>query len=79
ILHRLAIDKDRLEREGEALAAEVERLTGDLTRIDGDRARETQIAHDAQAALVRMVEDLEALEAAIAAAPERVPELEAAA
>lgn len=79
ILHRLAIDKDRLEREGEALAAEVERLTGDLTRIDGDRARETQIAHDAQAALARMVEDLEALEAAIAAAPERVPELEAAA
>jgi chromosome segregation protein len=79
ILHRLAIDKDRLEREGEALAAEVERLTSDLARIDGDRARETQIAHDAQAALERMAEDLAALEAAIAAAPERVPELEAAA
>ena len=44
ILNRLAIDKDRLEREGEALAAEVQRLTADLARIDADRARETQIA-----------------------------------
>jgi chromosome segregation protein len=79
ILHRLAIDKDRLEREGEALAAEVERLTSDLGRIDADRARETQIVEDADIALKRMAGDLEALEAAIAAAPERVPELEAAA
>lgn len=79
ILHRLAIDKDRLEREGEALAAEVERLTADLARIDADRARETQIVEDADVALKRMADDLQALEAAIAAAPERVPELEAAA
>jgi chromosome segregation protein len=79
VLHRLAIDKDRLEREGEALAAEVERLTGDVSRIDADRARETQMVEDAQLALSRMAGDLEALEAAIAAAPERAPELEAAA
>lgn len=79
ILHRLAIDKDRLEREGEALAAEVERLTAEVGRIDADRARETQIVEDADIALKRMSEDLEALEAAIAAAPERTPELEEAA
>jgi chromosome segregation protein len=79
VLHRLAIDRDRLEREGEALAAEVERLTADLGRIDADRARETQIVEDADVALARLAEDIEALEAAIAAAPERAPELEAVA
>jgi chromosome segregation protein len=79
VLHRLAIDRDRLEREGEALAAEVERLVAEVGRIDADRARETQIVEDADIALSRMLEDLEALEAAIAAAPERGPELQAAA
>ncbi|WP_304163949.1 chromosome segregation protein SMC [Phenylobacterium aquaticum] len=79
VLHRLAIDKDRLEREGEALAAEVERLVADVGRIDTDRARETQIVEDAEVALKRMAEDLDALEAAIAAAPERGPELAEAA
>lgn len=79
VLHRLAIDKDRLEREGEALAAEVERLVADVGRIDTDRARETQIVEDAEVALKRMAEDIEALEAAIAAAPERGPELAEAA
>ena len=79
VLHRLAIDRDRLEREGEALAAEVERLVADVGRIDADRARETQIVEDADVALARLVEDITALEAAIAAAPERAPELEAVA
>jgi chromosome segregation protein len=79
ILHKLAIDKDRLDREHEAHAAEVERLTGDTARIDADRAREEHIVEDAAAALARLAEDVAALEAAIAAAPERTPELEAAA
>jgi chromosome segregation protein len=79
ILHRLAIERDRLEREHEALAAESERLAGELTRIDADRARETQIVEDAQVALARVAEDLAALEAAVAGAPGRIPELEAAA
>ncbi len=79
ILHRLAIDKDRLEREGEAIAAEVERLVGDVGRIDADRARETQVVEDADLALQRMADDLRALEAAIDAAPDRSTELEAAA
>ncbi|OXE34928.1 MAG: chromosome segregation protein SMC, partial [Phenylobacterium zucineum] len=78
VLHRLAIDKDRLEREGEALAAEVERLTREASRIDQDRARETQFVDDADSALTRLADDLQALEAAIAAAPVRTPELQAA-
>ncbi|HEX5377258.1 MAG TPA: chromosome segregation protein SMC [Phenylobacterium sp.] len=79
VLHRLAIDRDRLEREGEALAAEVERLVAEVGRIDADRARESQIVEDADVALARLLEDIGALEAAIAAAPERGPELQAAA
>ncbi|WP_372782977.1 AAA family ATPase [Phenylobacterium sp.] len=79
ILHKLAIDKDRLDREHEAHAAELERLNGDLARIDADRAREDHIVEDAGAALGRLADDLAALEAAIRSAPERIPELEAAA
>jgi chromosome segregation protein len=79
ILHKLAIDKDRLDREHEAHAAELARLTGDLERIAADRAREEHIVEDATAALTRIADDLAALEQAIATAPERIPELEAAA
>jgi chromosome segregation protein len=79
ILHKLAIDKDRLDREDEAHAAELARLSGELERIDADRAREAHIVEDADAALKRLGEDIAALEAAIAAAPERTPELQAAA
>ena len=79
ILHKLAIDKDRLEREEEAHAAELARLSGDLERIDADRAREAHITEDAEVALKRLADDLAALQVQIAAAPERGPELEAAA
>jgi len=79
ILHKLAIDKDRLDREHEAYGAELERLTGDISRIDADRAREDHIVEDASAALAGLANDLIALKAAIEAAPERFPELEAAA
>ncbi len=78
ILHKLAIDKDRIEREEEAHAAELARLAGDLERIDADRAREAHITDDAEVALKRLAEELEALRGQIEAAPERGPELEAA-
>ena len=78
VLHRLAIDRDRLEREGEALAQEVARLVSEVGRIDNDRARETQFVEDAQTALSRLIEDIDALESAIAASPERAPALVAA-
>ncbi|HEV2530346.1 chromosome segregation protein SMC [Phenylobacterium sp.] len=79
VLHKLAIDKDRLDREHEAHAAEIARLDGDIERIEADAAREAHIVEDADAALKRLAEDLAGIEAAIARAPERQPELEAAA
>ena len=79
ILHKLAIDKDRLDREAEAHAAELARLAGDLERIDTDAAREAHITDDATDALARLADDLAALQGLIAGAPERGPELGAAA
>jgi chromosome segregation protein len=78
ILYRLAIDKDRLEREHETAAAEVERLTNELARIDADSARESQIVEDAGVALERLAAELADVEAEIKAAPSRLPELQAA-
>ncbi|MGH1558424.1 hypothetical protein ACRAWD_13065 [Caulobacter segnis] len=67
------------EREAEAAAAEFERLKNDLARIDDDRAREEQAKGDAATALARIDAELEEVRALVAAAPERGPELEAAA
>ncbi|HEY4030597.1 MAG TPA: chromosome segregation protein SMC [Caulobacteraceae bacterium] len=78
VLHRLAIEKDRLEREAEQAEAEVARLTSELQRIDADAAREAHIVEDAEAALGRLKAEIKGLEAEIAAAPEHLPELEAA-
>ncbi|MFM8941523.1 MAG: AAA family ATPase, partial [Phenylobacterium sp.] len=75
ILNKLAIDRDRLEREAEALAEEVRRLEADIARIESDRARETQFTMDAEAALDRLARDIEGREADIARAPSRGPEL----
>jgi len=78
VLQRLAIDRDRLERESAQAKAEVETLKGDLVRIAADRAREAQARDDAALALTRLGRELRDIEAAIAAAPERGPELAAA-
>jgi chromosome segregation protein len=78
ILHRLAIESDRLEQEVQRAAAEVERLTADLGRLASDRARETQTLEDSQAALARLSDELADLERQIDAAPERLPQLEQA-
>jgi chromosome segregation protein len=77
ILHRLAIDKDRAEREAEAAGAAVERARAELARVEADSARETQGAADAALALERLGPEIAELEALIAAAPERTPQLEA--
>ncbi|HLK26215.1 MAG TPA: AAA family ATPase, partial [Caulobacteraceae bacterium] len=75
VLHRLAIESDRLEREVEQAAAELARLAGDLERIETDQEREAHIVADATAALERLDAALGALAAETAAAPERIPEL----
>jgi chromosome segregation protein len=77
VLHRLAIEKDRIEREAEQAEAEVARLQAEIVRIDADSAREALIVEDAQIALTRLKAEMAGLEAEIAAAPERLPELEA--
>jgi chromosome segregation protein len=78
VLQRMAIEKDRIEREAAQAEAEVARLEADLERIAADHGREGHILGDAAAELARLQADLTELEAAIAAAPERTPELEAA-
>jgi chromosome segregation protein len=78
IMHRLAVEKDRLEHEAQRIEAEAARLADALRRIDADRAREEVITGDAETALARLGEEIAGLEARIAAAPERGPELETA-
>ena len=79
ILHRLEIEKDRLDRELEGAAAELARLQTELGRLAADAAREGQIVEDAGRALTRIEAEVAELETEIAAAPERLPELAAAA
>ncbi len=79
VLHHLAIEKDRLDRALEAASAEAARLTADLARIDADGVREEQIIEDAGRALARLGAEIAEVEREIAAAPERAPELAAAA
>ncbi len=78
VLHRLAIEKDRLERQAEQASADLKRLAAEAARIEADRAREAQIVEDAGLALARLDQDLEALSGQVEAAPERLPQLQAA-
>ncbi len=79
VLGQLAIQKDRAERKAEAAVAEFQRLSADLARIDDDRTREAQTQQDAASALARLDAELVEIRAMVAAAPERGPELAAAA
>ncbi len=76
VLQRLAIERDRLERDAEQAQAEAARLAADLKRNAGDQNREGQMASDAGAALERLALDLAEVERAIASAPSRLPALE---
>ena len=77
ILHRLEIEKDRLDRELEGASAEVARLQAEIARLIADAGREAQIVEDAGRALARLEAETRDLEVEIAAAPERLPELAA--
>ena len=79
VLSHLAIEKDRIDRALESAQADLKRLKGEVQRIAEDLEREERTAADAAGALSRIGRDLAQLEAEIAAAPERIPELEAAA
>ncbi len=79
VLHRLAIENDRLEREAGRAQAEVDRLSGDVARLNEDQVREDQMAQDARIALSRIEAELAELSGEADAAPERLPELTEAA
>jgi len=76
VLQRLAVERDRLERDAEQAQAEAARLGADLKRNADDQAREGQMASDAGSALERLALDLAEVERAIASAPDRLPALE---
>jgi chromosome segregation protein len=78
ILHRLSVERDRLDHEARRIESETVRLADTLRRIDSDNAREEIIVDDARTALERLVQESSRLKAEIAAAPERAPQLEAA-
>ncbi len=77
ILHRLEIEKDRLDRELEGAAAEVARLQAEIARLIADAGREGQIVEDAGRALTRLEAEARQLEVEIETAPQRLPELAA--
>ena len=77
ILHHVAIDQDRLDRALETAQAEARRLATDIARIEADIGREVQTGRDAAQALNRIAGELAQIERDIAAAPERMPQLEA--
>jgi len=79
VLHRLAIEKDRAERDAAQAAEAVRRLSEALRRLDEDREREVQIIDEAKATLSKIELERSDLGARIAAAPERMPQLLAAA
>ena len=78
VLHRLSVERDRLDHEARRIEIEAARLAEALVRIDTDHAREEIIVEDARVALERLMQESDRLQAEIAAAPERAPQLEAA-
>ncbi len=79
VLGRLAIDRDRLDRDLEQARAEIARLTAELERLAEDDVRESARLDDAVGAQAAVASEIAQLEMELAASPERTPELEAAA
>jgi chromosome segregation protein len=78
VLHRLTLEKDRLEQEELQARAEADRLRDELRRIGEDIEREEKMVDDAAAQLERLGREIAALELEAASGPDRGPELEAA-
>ena len=69
VLHRLTLEKDRLEQEERQARAEAHRLREELQRIADDAEREGRMVEDAAAQLERLGDEIATLEAEAAAAP----------
>ncbi|HEY2177951.1 MAG TPA: AAA family ATPase, partial [Caulobacteraceae bacterium] len=79
VLGRLAIENDRLGRDLENAQAEARRLAAELERIAADDRREAERGEDAADALARVEAEIVALQGEVDQAPERGPQLQAAA
>jgi chromosome segregation protein len=78
LMHRMTVERDRLDMLEQAARETVDRLKDDIRRIVGDRERETEMRDDAVAQVARLSEELNGLKAEAEAAPQRGPELQAA-
>ncbi|OYW79057.1 MAG: chromosome segregation protein SMC, partial [Asticcacaulis sp. 32-58-5] len=78
VMHRLNIEKERLDLEEKQARNEIERLKADLHRQQADHARELDLSIDGQNQIERLTMALDKVRQEIAEAPSREPELEAA-
>jgi len=78
LMHRMTVERDRLDMLEQSARETVERLGDDIRRIVGDRERETEMRDDAATQVARLSEELAGLKAESEAAPQRGPELQAA-
>ncbi|ESQ92116.1 chromosome partitioning protein Smc [Asticcacaulis sp. AC460] len=78
VMHRLTVEKERLDLEEKQAAAEIERLKNELSRLRADFQRELDLSSDGSIQLERLQSSLTRVQAEIADAPSREPELRAA-
>ncbi len=75
VLHRLDIERDRLERAAESGARDLERLARDAARLRDDDAREARLAEDAAAASGQLRGEIAELDADLSAGPAELTRL----
>ncbi len=78
VMHRLTIEKERLDLEEKQSLSEIERLKAELNRIRTDMQRELDLSSDGSIQLERLQSALARVQAEIGEAPSREPELKAA-
>ena len=77
VLQRLALERDRIERDLDQAKTDLARIVAEAQRTDQDRALEEERAEDAAASVARLQLELDTVTRALAEAPERLPDLEA--
>jgi chromosome segregation protein len=78
VMHRLNIEKERLDLEEKQAASEIERLKAEVRRLQDDHQRELDLAADGAQQVERLQASLARVRDEIKAAPSREPELKAA-
>ena len=78
VMHRLNIEKERLDLEERQVVTEIERLKAEVVRLKSDFQRELDLSSDGSIQVERLQSSLARVQAEIAEAPSREPELKAA-